>query len=811
MNDRTLQLARSYVFITMAFLPSLFFIRIYELIKLLSRYTLSSSSWSAICLGTGLDLLVFLTFAGICGILFFLVSLICRRAAMVIYTGILFLVTIMYFLLVAYFTVTLIPLDHVIFSYSGGEIWHIVSSSARIDLLGILVFLLLISFPLFLLFRLKKVRFGIGFIRIFAAILVGATCVLSMVHLTREQFVRKFDFFLASNLFHYGTYAICNHSPDAQKPKSVTFEYGDDVENAKTNSHSKEVALKYQSLNRGFVYLNPDYPLYRVDNTANVLGRFFNLKPDKPNLVFIIVESLSPSFCGIDPYYGSFMPFLDSLKQRSLYWDNMFATSERTFGVFPAIFGSLPFTRSWNKSAGVFPAHFSLIRYMKENGYHSNFFYGGDPTLSNYEGFLRREGLDYSLGSFGESYRESKILNKRFRWGYPDGDLFRRSFEILDSFPNSPRLDIYLTLSMHDPFTVPNQEKYQQRVIERNNLTGPGEIFSSILYTDEMLRDFFDAYQKRPEYDNTIFIITGDHAMPELQTTWKIPPEKYRVPLIIFSPLLNESRIFKAYTSHLDITPSLLALLRLPYSLNVKPACHWLGSELALDQPPDHPLGFAFTRNNRSQPDYFRYPYFLSFNLLYKLDKEGQFVEESDSSRIRELQEEQKLLQEASQFATDNDALIPASGWFQDDMEYAEITPAINRFHQQSNEEYIGIFTSRFQRDFQSIELDIKFLFKARQPDSVKLPPLVIEITDTAGTSQLYVPFRLENDFVVRQVGSGWTSYRIISKLDLGFISDTRNNRIKTYLWNSRRADVSLDSLRVKANGFYDSESGIDQ
>jgi phosphoglycerol transferase MdoB-like AlkP superfamily enzyme len=50
------------------------------------------------------------------------------------------------------------------------------------------------------------------------------------------------------------------------------------------------------------------------------------------------------------------------------------------------------------------------------------------------------------------------------------------------------------------------------------------------------LRGFFDAYSKRSDFNNTIFLITGDHRMPEIPMSDKI--DRYHVPLIVYSPML---------------------------------------------------------------------------------------------------------------------------------------------------------------------------------------------------------------------------------------------------------------------------------
>ena len=88
---------------------------------------------------------------------------------------------------------------------------------------------------------------------------------------------------------------------------------------------------------------NIEYPLVQTQRTGNVLGEFFELKEQKPNIVFIIVEGLGRDFIGEGAEYGGFTPFLDDLTAKSLYWENCLSSTGRTFGVLPSLMGSLPF------------------------------------------------------------------------------------------------------------------------------------------------------------------------------------------------------------------------------------------------------------------------------------------------------------------------------------------------------------------------------------------------------------------------------------------------------------------------------------
>jgi len=115
------------------------------------------------------------------------------------------------------------------------------------------------------------------------------------------------------------------------------------------------------------------------------------------------------------------------------------------------------------------------------------------------ERFLNHQGTDYILKTFGPEYQKVS-LNENFGWGYSDFDLFKRSFEVMDSVKKSPRLDIYLTLSLHTPFLVPNQEYYlslvdkcmkkaRPTVIAKDDVRNYKNIFATILYTDHALKD----------------------------------------------------------------------------------------------------------------------------------------------------------------------------------------------------------------------------------------------------------------------------------------------------------------------------------
>jgi len=103
---------------------------------------------------------------------------------------------------------------------------------------------------------------------------------------------------------------------------------------------------------------------------------------------------------------------------------------------------------------------------------------------------------------------------------------------------------------MHSPFLIDEADKYSEVFENRMDYLGYNEKkkntyryykkqYSSIMYTDDALKTFFEAYKKRGNYNNTIFLITGNHRIPEIPMSTKI--DRYHVPLIIFSTMLERT------------------------------------------------------------------------------------------------------------------------------------------------------------------------------------------------------------------------------------------------------------------------------
>ena len=415
------------------------------------------------------------------------------------------------------------------------------------------------------------------------------------------------------------------------------------------------------------------YPwMYRA-NYNDVLGPFFE-SPDTttagrqlPNIVFIVFEGLGTAFVGEENAYGGFTPFVDSLSQESLYWPNTLSTTGRTFGLMPSLFGSLPYAEQGFMEMGAdMPRHRTLIGVLGERGYWTSYYSGFDLSFDNVGRFLERQGIDRATGRgalrrlFGDSER-----TKRY-WGYPDKALFGRAARIMDTVDHRPRLSIIHTLQTHDPFVVPDEAQYDRRFEHRlDEVAASGEEkaryrtyrdeLTTFLYTDDALRQFFRGYRTHPDFENTIFIITGDHRLIPIPQPSQIA--RYHVPLLLYSPLLHKSQRFRSVSTLADVAPTLFGFLRAQYGVAVLKRSHWLGTPIDTTRRFRSTRSMPLMRNKNQLVDYLHKGYYLANDQLYRVQEDLRLAPVSNAKKQRALRGRLSRFKTINQYVTQEDRL----------------------------------------------------------------------------------------------------------------------------------------------------------
>lgn len=466
----------------------------------------------------------------------------------------------------------------------------------------------------------RKIHFSTRVLRSLAVVSILATVMIKFANPSPDWFSQNGAYYLTANKFTY----FIEDSYDYFKKKSASGKTLTDA------ALKREIAF-YQA-NQPFNFTSTEFPLLHSNTENDVLGGFFNLQPTPPNIVILVVEGLSRDFSGDNAYAGSFTPFLDSLSHNSLSWDNFLSTAPGTFAAHPAIEASAPYGKRGFSIMNVMPDHLSITKILKANGYHTRFLVGFNTDFDNMGGFIRLQGTDYVLTQYPSKYREMGIGKEGWSMGYPDDALYSRTFEVMDSMPHTPYLNIMHTGTTHMPYLFEQKPVYEKKFDAKlktmnvpasikKTLQQTKEVIVTFMFSDDCLRTFFSNYKKRPDFANTIFLITGDHHIGSFPTINEI--DDYHVPFIIYSPMLKKPRKFLSINTHNNIAPTLTAFFRDNFHLAKMPEdVHWLGGVLDTAAEFRNRQSMPFMWWDREIGDYIYKGYFLSDNQLYKLNSD---------------------------------------------------------------------------------------------------------------------------------------------------------------------------------------------
>lgn len=601
--------------------------------------------------------LVFIGKAGlVLFILFILVNLISLKGARIIFIVIAGLLSLGYFALMQYFSSTLVLLGSDLYGYSAKDIQQTVGASGGLNIVTILLLLLVVASVIISgLWLSEKIIPGQKIsIALTAAIIVLGFFSLKSFSINLSL-GKEYDNNLAKNKIDYFLSSSWNHF----------FPEAHDVDIYADNYLDNSTPM--------FRYVDEkNFPFLRSDSTADVLSPFFNKPASSPNIVIILVEGLGRAFTNEGAYLGNFTPFLDSLSHESLYWKNFMSGGGRTFAVLPTILGSLPFAQTGFNEMTNKPKHLSLPAILKRNGYYTSFFYAGDASFDNMNQFMNLQGADAIMdkGTFPSGYQQLPA-NNGFSWGYGDKELFRYFLDKKDKLnSDKPSLNVLLTVSTHSPFLIPDQVNYDQRFEQRMNELqfnddqkkdhrAYGKQYTTVLYADDALKNFFAQYSKRPDYSNTIFIITGDHRMPEIPMSTKL--DRYHVPLIVYSPLLKRHATFESISTHFDITPSLLAYLKNNFATQEPQQSAWVGTGLDTTRVFQNSHAVALKQTKTDLVDFIMGDYHLNGDDLFKMSRNMDEEKVNDPAIKEKLQAAFTRFQQKNNEFIKGSALIPDS------------------------------------------------------------------------------------------------------------------------------------------------------
>lgn len=272
------------------------------------------------------------------------------------------------------------------------------------------------------------------------------------------------------------------------------------------------------------------------------------LRNQRPNIILIILESFSSSITAPLGGLPNVAPNLNQLCQEGILFSQMYASSFRTDRGLVSILSGYPAqpTTSIMKYPSKSQTLPTFSKRLAEEGYHLKFYYGGDEDFTNMRSYFISAGFNERISDKDFTYSE-----RSSKWGAHDHLVFHRLLDDLDKMPSEPFMKTLLTLSSHEPFEVPSSKRFDHPYL------------NSVAYTDSCLGAFIDEFKQSPLWDNTLIILTPDHAMKYPDTLSNHLPERYKIPVLWLGGAIKGAMEVNTLGSQIDIAPTLLAQMGL--------------------------------------------------------------------------------------------------------------------------------------------------------------------------------------------------------------------------------------------------------
>jgi lipoteichoic acid synthase len=312
-------------------------------------------------------------------------------------------------------------------------------------------------------------------------------------------------------------------------------------------------------------------------------------RTDKRNVVLIHLESTRAR--STTPYDKELAttPFLDELSKSSLFAERAYVVVPRSSkatvtvncGIEPPLFQGPEF------EPGGIPSQ-CLAGLLREKGYGTVFFQSSSEELDQYG--IMASNLGYEEYYPSESMDTTGFVKTNYV-SYEDDIMLGPSEEWLKSNGDRPFLAQYLTGTAHDDYRcIPN--RYGAKDFADDGLVN--SYLNCVHMLDFFLKNLIDQYKRLGLYEDTIFVIYGDHGEGfgehgRFLHGDTIYEEGLRIPLLIHAPgqFENGERI-EELSNQTDIVPTVLEML----GYNVENG-RYPGYSLLHPLPEDRTLRFS--------------------------------------------------------------------------------------------------------------------------------------------------------------------------------------------------------------------------
>lgn len=280
------------------------------------------------------------------------------------------------------------------------------------------------------------------------------------------------------------------------------------------------------------------------------------LQTNRPNIVVLLLESWSADLIESLGGEPGITPFFKELEKEGLLFTAFYANANRSQQAIGSLYGGLPGIplTTISDHPDKYNALPSLSKTLRQVGYQSAFYFGGQLNYGNILSYLISNELDVIVE--GKDLPESL---PRGRLGVHDGFMLPWAAEQMSAL-KQPFFATLFTLSSHAPYDFPMEQVITWPEIEKPFVNGGH-------YTDKALAAFFDHARQKDWYANTLFVLMADHSKNSYRNHPLESFEYHKIPLLLYGPVLKpdyRGQQIHVISGNTDVPATLLKQLDMP-------------------------------------------------------------------------------------------------------------------------------------------------------------------------------------------------------------------------------------------------------
>lgn len=320
-----------------------------------------------------------------------------------------------------------------------------------------------------------------------------------------------------------GAFAI-QHALLGDKPTNVSYFPWDDA----VSTVRRDLSAPDDKFN------DATFSLYREHGVGSGVGVAATATATKPNVVVLMLESWDAvhidvlrTQMGLPPLGAT--PNFDALSREGTLYTQFYATGQRSMDGLAALLASMPTLPGMpHIGKGLEQSRLSFLGQLaKSQDYQTIFLQSSNRGSFHMDSIAAQAGFDTYLGAedIPPAHAASDVQGSS-EWGVWDHDTFQQA-NTLFAQAKQPFLGFLFTSTTHNPWRVPNPrwQKFEPNADREKYL-------NTVYYSDWALGQFFKSAKAAGYFDNTVFVITGDH-ISRFDVPSDDPRNGFHIPLLI--------------------------------------------------------------------------------------------------------------------------------------------------------------------------------------------------------------------------------------------------------------------------------------